>query len=400
MEHLAFHLEETRIYEKVAFDAKDPESGVVSITVDGAASYSHTLPKVEGRKPKGLPEWPQKLQGILQHGKAVCLFNLFHAVKSGANMMLTTLLRALQLTDLQMKGFVYLKVDGGSENWNIFVLAVLDLLFDLYPDLKELTLSRFGVGHTHADLDRLFGYLNHMLFGTGAGGSKRGRNVYTREEYVRLLRCALSDKKDTMLLDTHIEDLLFTYDFKSFLAPHLNTRFSGYGSSGQIHVFRFKRLSGQSTPHISYKYWTQSSVWPPEDGSSLKILNTRPNLLNADVKVSPYVISTMMELPSLQKRVIKWLRHMKDMDFVSELDMEQWRCFFRRIPPHPTSTFDFLFPGILHIYGNWISNFLSISYLLLSFCSLFSSFSYRGMPGAYSWHPERELKAVTGSPGA
>jgi hypothetical protein len=86
-------------------------------------------------------------------------------------MMLTTLLRALQIMDLKLAGTVHLKVDGGSEIWNSTVLAVLDLLFDMYPELKEIVVSRFGAGHTHADLDRIYGYLNQVLFGMSPGGT-------------------------------------------------------------------------------------------------------------------------------------------------------------------------------------------------------------------------------------
>ncbi len=46
----------------------------------------------------------------------------------------------------------------------------MDLLFDIYLELNEFYVSRFAVGHTHADLDRFFGYLIQILFGTAAEG--------------------------------------------------------------------------------------------------------------------------------------------------------------------------------------------------------------------------------------
>ena len=167
-------------------------------------------------------------------------------------MMLTTLLRALQIMDLKLAGTVHLKVDGGSEIWNSTVLAVLDLLFDMYPELKEIVVSRFGAGHTHADLDRIYGYLNQVLFGISPGGHRAGRNIYSREEFFQLLEQALQTSKDTALLAMMVEDLLFTFDFKSLVALHLYSEFKGHGSSGQIHVFRFRRVDGspQSASHL------------------------------------------------------------------------------------------------------------------------------------------------------
>ena len=222
-------------------------------------------------------------------------------------MMLTTLLRALQIMDLKLAGTVHLKVDGGSENWNSTVLAVLDLLFDMYPELKEIVVSRFGAGHTHADLDRIYGYLNQVLFGMSPGGHRAGRNIYSREEFFQLLEQALQTSNDTALLAMKVEDLLFTFDFKSLVAPHLYSEFKGHGSSGQIHVFRFRRVDGSPQPHISYKYWHQSPTWLPADGSSLRILNSRPDLRDAkQVKVSPYVAGAMNDLPALQQTLLHW----------------------------------------------------------------------------------------------
>ncbi len=139
------------------------------------------------------------------------MFNLFHDIKSGANMTLTTLLRALQIMDLKLAGTVHLRVDGGSENWNSTVFALLDPLFDMYPELTEIVVaSRFGAGHTHADLDRIYGYLNQVLFGISPGGRRAGCNIYSREKFFQLLEQALQTSKDTALLAMKVEDLLFT----------------------------------------------------------------------------------------------------------------------------------------------------------------------------------------------
>ena len=343
LEHIAFHNHETILYEKDCFEAKDPGSGITSICVDGAKASSHSLPKVAsaGRDPKNIPVWPQKLQGVLMHGKSISLFNLFHGLKSGSNMMLTTLLRAMQLEELSPRDVIKLKVDGGSENWNVIVLAFIDLMFDMYPELKEVFISRFGVGHTHNDLDRLFSYINQMVFGISAGGKKAGKTILTRESFFDVSLSALAGKTDTMYLEKRIEDLLFTYDFKSFLEPHLYSEFRGHGSSGQIHVFRFRRVADRKSPHISYKYWHQSPTWLPADGSSLQILSTRPDL--RDVKeVSPLSKSAMGELPGLQKSVLKWLARRVEQGLATQGDIELWRVFFKKVPG--VSTFPLLFP--------------------------------------------------------
>jgi hypothetical protein len=57
--------EETRLYEQAAFEGKDPGGHTLSINADGAASHAHTIPKMAGRVPKGMPEWHQQLQGMV-----------------------------------------------------------------------------------------------------------------------------------------------------------------------------------------------------------------------------------------------------------------------------------------------------------------------------------------------
>ena len=77
-------------------------------------------------------------------------------------MFLTTLLRLMQLVSTSPRT-VKLRIDGGSEGWNACVLAFIDLYFDIFPEMNEYYVSRFGVGHTHADLDRFFGYINSII---------------------------------------------------------------------------------------------------------------------------------------------------------------------------------------------------------------------------------------------
>jgi hypothetical protein len=86
---------------------------------------------------------------------------------------------------------------------------------------------------------------------------------------------------------------------------------------------------------ISYKYWHQSPTWLPEDGSSLQVLTTRPDLRgvgDAQVQVSPFKKSAMQGLAALQKSVLKWMIERKRLDLATENDIELWRAHFARIP--------------------------------------------------------------------
>ena len=151
-----------------------------------------------------------------------------------------------------------------------------------------------------------------------------------------------------MLLKARIEDLMFTYDFKSFLEPHIYSEFRGHGSSGQIHVF-----DSNAELVVRTQYWHQSPTWLPEDGSSLQVLTKRPDLRgmgDVQVQVSPFTKSAMQGLAALQKSVLKWMIERKSLGLATENDIESWRMHFARISPaflldlrpHAPARFNFL----------------------------------------------------------
>jgi hypothetical protein len=296
--------------------------------MDGADQSAHDLPKVLGRIPKTLAPWPQKLQCIVGHGALLTMFNLLSVVQGGANMAVSCLMRFLQVLAVPLEGTLYLQVDGGSENWNQVLFAIIDLLFDVYDNLQLVVVSRLPVGHTHIDIDRFFSYLNGLLFGSSGGGRSRGADVYTKTDFQDIFYKAMSNNRDTMLMDHLLEDVSSVYDWWNWLQPHLYKGFHGYGSAGNVHVMRFQRR-GEGTPHISYKYWHQSTQWLPADGSSLKTLNTRPNLKDlTSLQLCPPMKDHVETLVRLQKPLLKWMREQEQTGLVTSEQVASWKSYF------------------------------------------------------------------------
>ena len=186
--------------------------------MDGADQSAHDLPKLIGRLPKDMEVCSQKIQGLIFHGREFHAYSIPSFVRPSANLTLTCLLRSLQKilpVVPEVMHTLYMQVDGGSDEWCKATLAIVDLMFDVYPDLKEAYVSRLGVSKTHQDIDRAFGYLNSAVYGTGPGGDRAGVEVITRDEFASLFHKAMSDKKDTMYLKTDFEDMNFSYDFWS-----------------------------------------------------------------------------------------------------------------------------------------------------------------------------------------
>jgi len=350
VKHMAFMAGERQVYMDHQFQAKD-RNNIWSIAMDGADQSAHDIPKVMGRVPKDLMSstWPQKLQCVVAHGDLLAMFSVLPLVLCGGNMALTCLLRIFQLLAAAGCGCpkkLYLQVDGGSENWCIALFAVLDLLFDLYPDLDEIVVSRLGVGHTHIDIDRFFSYLNALLFGTSAGGSHSGASVLCPTDFEALFNTAMKSKKDTKKLDHVYEQLNFTYDWKGFLGDHFYKGFTGYGSAGAVHVMKYHRQTPYpAPPHVSYKYWHQSPKWLPADGSSLRILSTRPDLRDLnELKVCAFIDDHAAVVTKLKMPTMKWVSSQVPYGLVKESHVADWKAFFDAIPKTPTATFGANFP--------------------------------------------------------
>ena len=111
-----------------------------------------------------------------------------------------------------------------------------------------------------------------------------------------------------MLLRDAVEDLSFSFDFWGLFAEHLDPEFSGFGSTSPVHVIKYERREGSTTPHISYKYWSQSQAWLPEDGSSLRILRTRPTVSDFEsIAISKYPEEMVHKMELFQKPVLRFL---------------------------------------------------------------------------------------------
>ena len=348
--HVAFHKKEHQLYESRIFAAKDVR-GTVSMIIDKADQSAHDIPKCAGRQPKDIQTWSQSVLGVLIHGRAFHAFNIPEFVKSGANLTLTALMRSLQILmqhepDLVIE-VLYLQMDGAGENWAKAVFGTGDLLFDVYPELKEITFTRFGVANTHCDIDRNFGYFNQEIYGTGPRGKNSGVDIITREDFAHAFHRAMSDKKDTMYLRTVVEDLPATFDFWDFLTPHFDDSFSGYGSAGEVRVVRLQRRPGSKIPHISYKYWSQDEKWHPSDGSSIKILKHRPSL-EKPIKTSPAEESASQKSAQRQKGVLRWLVEQQQGELVTAEQVLSWRNYFSGLTPYvkdnPSAPFTWGFP--------------------------------------------------------
>jgi hypothetical protein len=96
----------------------------------------------------------------------VRIFRTLGTVDKGADLTIYCILR--QIEDWKKRHNdrypekIYAQVDGGSENANIYMLSMLELLVSKRIS-REIIFSRLPVGHTHEDIDGVFGVIWNSL---------------------------------------------------------------------------------------------------------------------------------------------------------------------------------------------------------------------------------------------
>lgn len=101
----------------------------------------------------------QHIQGVLAHGRKACFYRTFHNVSNGANLQIHTLLLTLESIKKEkgrLPPTLYLQIDGGSENTAKVVMYFCELLV-ASGVFRKVVATRLMVGHTHCDIDALFG---------------------------------------------------------------------------------------------------------------------------------------------------------------------------------------------------------------------------------------------------
>ncbi len=105
----------------------------------------------------------QKIIGAKQHGFARSFYRTYPHVSSGTNIAIQVLeseitkrMEHCKKTNTLMPQVLYLQIDGGPENTSKSFYAYIDQLLEL-GIFKQIDVCRLPVGHTHEDIDALFG---------------------------------------------------------------------------------------------------------------------------------------------------------------------------------------------------------------------------------------------------
>jgi len=137
----------------------------MSLIIDGMAQDHCVLPYYGGKHQETSHKMKQKIIGAKQHGFSRTFYRLYPHVQSGANTACEVLLHEIEKridhctkNKLPFPRHLLLQLDGGSENasktfYGLCESLVREGVFD------KIDVARLPVGHTHEDIDALFGVL-------------------------------------------------------------------------------------------------------------------------------------------------------------------------------------------------------------------------------------------------
>lgn len=132
----------------------------MSIIIDGMDQGKCLIPYA-GRMDNFTHALHQHITGVKEHGVGLTIYRTTETVGKGANMTIYCILDRLEKFNQRHHYYpetLYVQLDGGPENANKYVLAMLELLV-VKRICKEVWYTRLPTGHTHEDIDGCFGII-------------------------------------------------------------------------------------------------------------------------------------------------------------------------------------------------------------------------------------------------
>lgn len=183
----------------------------LSTIADGMAQLHCLLPYF-ANKMQINGHYKQHIQAVLNHGRNLVLYRSFNNNKNGANLgvhcWLLNLERCYLEEEKKLPDTIFAQIDGGPENSNWVMKGICELLV-AKGLTKKVVLTRLPPGHTHEDIDGVFGKLWSFL---------EDKTVYTPQGYERAIKVALEQRN----IDVSVVDVMCVPDYKLYMKGYVD----------------------------------------------------------------------------------------------------------------------------------------------------------------------------------
>ena len=173
----------------------------------------------------------QHITAIKEHGHGITIYRTLETVPKGANQTIYCILSQIEDWRDRHNGRypeeLFIQVDGGAENANQWVLGMLELLA-VKIIVKTVWYTRLPTGHTHEDIDGVFGVLWKAM---------RNQAILTLDEYVEKVKETFKAKNYKM----EVKTLMAIPDYKVLINQAIDPKLSNLHHTLQTqHQWRFE----------------------------------------------------------------------------------------------------------------------------------------------------------------
>ncbi|NDB83452.1 MAG: hypothetical protein EB127_12100 [Alphaproteobacteria bacterium] len=252
--HRTAYMGERSTYAQRIQLAKQSPQEYLSLATDGM-QQAHCLLPYNGNMDNFSTCLPQHFQGVLVHGRVFNMFRTYHTLRNTSDCQIHTLLLTLEQiykeNGNRLPDHISFQADGGTENTDKNVLAVLELLV-IMRLTKCVLFTRLMVGHTHIDVDGFFGRLWKYI---------RNTFVFTPGEYFTAIIIALS----TAIMACRVYDIYVVPNYHQIIRPCIDPAFGLYARDEYTQL-QFEITACERCPEFPngsktrYRKYTQDKV--------------------------------------------------------------------------------------------------------------------------------------------
>jgi hypothetical protein len=218
MHKITFMSERQHYYRRRLHAMRYPKEAV-SIISDGMDQNHCRLPWKAGRCEYKTP-LNIHIQGVIVHGLRRVVYRSFANVPKNSNLAIHCWLLELEKiykdNGNKLPDLIFKQIDGGAENRNSLFLAMAELMIARRLT-KRIEICRLLVGHTHEDIDAMFGVISQFL---------AGKFVGTPQEHMQGMRAAFGAAG----LPVEVFDIWAVPDYKELLSPFIDKSFKRYST--------------------------------------------------------------------------------------------------------------------------------------------------------------------------
>jgi len=198
----------SRVMEALLDDPTNPS--IMSIIIDGMDNSKCRCPYLGSQGNFSNPI-PQHIVGVKEHGHGATFYRTFGTVTKGADITTYCILRKIEEWKRRNKKYptkIYIQIDGASDNANKYLYGMLELLVSKRI-AKSIVLTRLPVGHTHEDIDALFGIIYNSF---------KSIPAETLLKYKEVIEEAFKMQG----FDSKVEDVYCVPDYKAYINPAID----------------------------------------------------------------------------------------------------------------------------------------------------------------------------------